>query len=466
MIGIFLSLVLLIYLAYRGISVLILAPLTALLAALINGAPILGTYTQVFMPALGGYVIRFFPLFLLGAIFGKLMEATGSAEVIANAITRQIGASQTALAVVLACAILTYGGVSLFVVAFTVFPIAGSLFAQAGHPKRFIPAALSVGSFTFTMTALPGSPAIQNAIPSPYFGTDTFAAPGLGIIAALIMGIGGTIWVKRRIAAAVARGETYGEVDEYSQHASIKNLEEDQGASPPSTVIAFTPIAIVIVLNLVLSQLVLPTLDTRYLSDMRYGGVTLDDVRGIWSVIGAVFAAILVLIALNWKRLRSSLNDDLKTGINASLMPIFNTASEVGYGAVIASLPAFAVIAAAVTGIAPGNPLISEAIAVNLLAGITGSASGGLSIALETFGPFYFDLAEAAGLSPELLHRVAVLASGGFDSLPHSGGIITLLAITGLTHKKSYPDIFVTVVLIPVVALVTVIALGTYFGSF
>ncbi|WP_193140469.1 MULTISPECIES: GntP family permease [unclassified Meridianimarinicoccus] len=463
MLGIIVSLFLLMYLAYRGISVLILAPVLSLLAAgLSGGAPILATYTQVFMEALGGYVIKFFPLFLLGAIFGKLMEVSGSARVIAEWIVEKVGQKQAALAVVLACGVLTYGGVSLFVVAFAVYPIAAALFARADYPKKFIPATIALGSFTFTMTALPGTPAIQNAIPAPYFGTDAFAAPILGLLAAAIMFTGGVAWLNMRIGRARAAGLGYGEEDQYSAIAALPPTVEDN--DPPFWA-AILPIFVVIVLNLILSRFVYPAMDFSYLAEDIYGGISIDDVRGLWAIITALTASVLVLIALNWQRFSGTLNATITQGVNGSFLPIFNTASEVGYGTVIASLPAFALIKNGVTGIMPDVPLVSLAIAVNALAGITGSASGGMSIALEALGSTYLELAELANVSPELLHRVAALSSGGFDCLPHNGAVITLLAITSLTHKKSYVDIFVVAVAVPVVALITVIILGSMFGS-
>ncbi|MEI4471114.1 GntP family permease [Frigidibacter sp. MR17.24] len=469
MFGIVLSLLLLMYLAYRGISVLILAPLLALLAAALSGAPILGSYTQVFMEGLANYVRQFFPLFLLGAVFGKLMEVSGSARSLATGITARLGAQRSAMAVVLACGILTYGGVSLFVVAFAVYPIAAALFVAADHPKRLIPAALALGSFTFTMTAVPGTPAIQNAIPSPYFGTDGFAAPVLSLLAALIMFGGGILWLNRRIAAAHARGEGYGIEDQYSRAGPLATEGHGDGRGAhdlPGFWIAIAPVVLVIAMNFAMSRWVLPALDTGYLADEAYGATTLGAVRGIWAIIVALFAAIVLLIALNWGRLRGDLKGSLTDGVAGSFLPIFNTASEVGYGSVIASLPAFAVIAGAVTGFWPSNPLVSEAVAVNALAGITGSASGGLSIALETLGARYAELAQAAGISPQLMHRVAALSSGGFDCLPHNGAVITLLAVTGLNHRQSYGDIFVVAVAVPVLALVTVIVLGSTVGTF
>lgn len=464
MTGIVISLLLLMYLAYRGVSVLILAPLLSLLAAgMSRGAPILGTYTQVFMTALGGYVTKFFPLFLLGAIFGKLMEVSGAAQVISGYIVSKVGQDRAALAVVLACAVLTYGGVSLFVVAFAVYPIAASLFARAGIGKKYIPATIALGSFTFTMTALPGTPAIQNAIPSPFFGTDAFAAPILGLLAAAIMFLGGMGWLNWRIHRSKLAGLGYGEQDQYADQAGLI-----AGRDAPESAVwaAFLPIVVVIGLNLILSRFVIPNMNVEFLGTDFYGNAKLDDVRGIWAIIGALFASILTVIGLNWASFRGRLNETLTQGVAGSFLPIFNTASEVGYGTVIASLPAFAIIKTGVTGIAPDFPLVSEAIAVNVLAGITGSASGGLSIALQALGPTYVTLAEAANVSPELLHRVATLSSGGFDCLPHNGAVITLLAITNLNHKKSYPDIFMVAVVVPVVALSVVIALGSTVGSF
>lgn len=456
--GIVLSLFLLMYLAYRGINVLVLAPLMALLAILIAGeGPLLATYTQVFMKSLGGFLVTFFPLFMLGAIFGKLMDDSGSARTIAHAVVTRLGSHQAILAIVIACGVLAYGGVSIFVVAFAAYPIAASLFREADIPKRLVPGALALGSFTFSMTALPGTPQIQNAIPMAFFGTDPFAAPGLGIIAGLIMMVGGILWLNRRAAAARARGEGYGDwPDEHGeQAASVKG---------PSFLIALTPIILVILFNYLFTRVFIPMWDTAYLAEPKYGETTIDAVRGIWSIVSTLVIAIISLIVLNWKRW-VNLTDSVNKGTMGSLLPIFNTASEVGYGTVIASMAAFMIIRDAVVGIS-ANPLISLAVAVNVLAGITGSASGGMSIALQTLGPTYLEIAQNVGISPELLHRISSLSSGGFDALPHNGAVITLLAICRLTHRDSYPDIFMVAVAVPVLALIAVLTLGTLFGSF
>lgn len=481
--GVVLPLVLLIYFSYRGISVLVLAPVMALLAVVLTGSvPVLASYTQIFMPSAGQFIVLYFPLFLLGAIFGKLMDDSGAALSIARHIVKWLGPQRAILSVVLACALLTYGGVSLFVVAFAVFPIAAALFYEAQIPKRLIPATIALGAFTFTMTALPGTPAIQNAIPMPFFGTTPFAAPGLGIIAALIMFACGQIWLERQARRAVKNGEGYGDYPDAPARKSadirpraqgegfdINEIEEkdwnnNTSENLPSFSLAVAPIIIVIMLNYFLSTHVFTAMNTGYLHEARYGSTTIDSVRGVWAIICALTAAGLFLVIAHYKRFKS-LRQSLDGGANAAVLPIFNTASLVGFGAVIAALPAFVWIQGAVENIG-GGPLVSLAISVNILAGVTGSASGGMSIALQTLGEGYLAMAEESGISPALLHRITTVATGGLDSLPHNGAVVTLLGICGLTHRQAYKDLFFVAVLFPLLALATVVMLGSVLGAF
>jgi H+/gluconate symporter-like permease len=329
------------------------------------------------------------------------------------------------------------------------------------------------------MTALPGTPAIQNAIPMPYFGTTPFAAPGLGLVGGAVMAALDLAWLARRARIAVARGEGYGgEADspgpldrDARGHAQgegydVAELGPARDDVPlPHFAAALAPIVLVVALNYLLAEIVLPRLDTAYLAQRLYGATRLEAVRGVWAIIVALAASIVLLIALAWRSL-PRLKETLDAGATASVAPIFNTASQVGYGAVIASLAGFALIRDAVLGLAPGNPLISLSIAVNVLAGLTGSASGGMSIALQTLGTTYLEMARAADIAPELLHRVTAIATGGLDALPHNGAVITLLAICKLAHRQSYLDILVVAVLAPIAALVAVVALGSWFGSF
>lgn len=481
MLGIMVILVtlgLLIYMAYRGVSLLILTPVLATFAVVASlEGRVLASYTQIFMGSTADFIALYFPVFLLGAVFGKLMEDSGSAEALANGIIAKLGTARAILAVVMSCAVMTYGGVSLFVVAFAVYPIAAALFRQADIPKKLIPASIALGAFTFTMTALPGTPAIQNAIPMPYFGTSPFAAPGLGVITALVMFTLGMFWLQHR--ARKMADEGYGEHEDKDflpdkdlrERSACEGFDlmelpgEKKSKDKPSFAIAALPLVLVIVVNLLFTFILIPLMDTTYLSQPLYGDTSIEKVRGIWSVIAALVITLVLLTALNWKRL-PALKQSLDNGANASLLPIFNTASLVGFGSVIASLGAFLLIRDGVVGIGGENPLISLAIGVNILAGMTGSASGGMSIALATLGDTYLQMAQTHGISPELLHRVTAVATGGLDTLPHNGAVITLLAITGLTHKEAYFDLAITAMLIPFISLIVLITLGTLFGSF
>lgn len=465
MLAIVVSLALLMYLAYRGVTVLLLAPLMGALAVVLSGdaALLLPIYTGTFMTALSGYVLQFLPIFLLGSLFGQLMADSGAANTLSRWIVASVGEKHAIVTVVLACALLTYGGVSLFVVAFAIYPVAVDLFKAARIPKRLIPATIALGAFTFTMTALPGTPAIQNAIPIPYFGTNVFAAPGLGIIAAAIMFGGGTWWLRRRAAAAHAAGEGYGDHDD-AQAGVPTDAEQDARWSVMPVPLALLPLLLVVGINALFTYVVFPAVDFSFLAQ-RFPDLAPQKIVGLWALIIALATACTALVLLrlkHWNNLKNTINQ----GVFGFMLPLFNTASEVGYGAIIAGLAGFAIIRDAVLNVAPGNPLISEAVAMNVLAGITGSSSGGLSIALQTLGPDYLRMAHEAGISAELMHRVAVMAAGGMDTLPHCGAIITLLAICKLTHRQSYGDIAAVTILFPLPALALVIALGTMFGGF
>jgi H+/gluconate symporter-like permease len=480
LIGILTALGLLIWLAYKGWSVLLLAPAAALVAAAAAGEPLLAHWTQTFMRGAAQFLAQFFPLFLLGALFGKLMEDSGSVEVIARFMTEKLGTSRAVLAVVLAGAIVTYGGVSLFVALFILAPMAQGLFKAADIPQRLMPATIALGTMTFTMSALPGTPALQNAIPMPFFGTTPFAAPGLGIIAAAIMLTFGLWWLGRAQRAASRTGEGYGKYDPLQTAADDLLVRERattasafdpaeihrgrHADTPPSVGVALLPLIVVILVNLVMSLVVLPRLDTSFLAEERWGGTSLSAVGGVWAVVVALIAASMTLVALNYRRL-PSLRASMDAGANASVLPAFSVASLVGFGAVVAALPAFGLVRDWLLSI-QGGPLVSLAIATNVLAALTGSASGGLTIALDALGGTYLRLAAEHGIDPALLHRVAVMSAGTLDSLPHNGAVVTLLAVCGTTHRESYFDIVIVAIVGALIALTAVIAIGSMFGSF
>ena len=482
LLGILVGLGLLILLAYRGWSVLLLAPVAALVAAAFGGQPLLASWTQIFMGSAAGFLAQFFPIFLLGALFGKLMDDSGAVAAVAGFITRSLGERRVILAVVLAGALVTYGGVSLFVAFFVIVPMAQSLFRAASIPRRLVPAAVILGTSSFTMSALPGTPSIQNAIPMPFFGTTPFAAPGLGILAAIIMLGLGLWWLHRAEKVARRKGEGYGDetlvaADDLSDDELLRERATVAREFDPAEIShghhskaevpvlnAVLPLIVVVAVNLVISLIVLPRLDLSFLAEPRWGNTSLSAVAGVWSVVCALAAAIATAILCNWTRL-PALRQTMDAGANASVLPAVSVASLVGFGAVVASLPAFGMVRDWVLGI-EGGPLVSLAVATNLLAALTGSASGGLTIALDVLGQSYMEIAARTGLDPALMHRVAVIGSGTLDILPHNGAVVSLLAICGLTHRESYFDIVMVGILNSIIALVAVIAIGSAVGSF
>jgi len=481
LLGILLGLALLVWLAFRGWSVIGLAPVAALVAAAFAGEPLLAHWTQTFMGSAAGFIASFFPLFLLGALFGKMMDDSGSVSAIAQFMTDKLGPGRAILAVVLAGALVTYGGVSLFVAMFVIAPMGQAMFRAANIPNRLLPGAVMLGTTTFTMSALPGSPAIQNAIPMPFFGTTPFAAPGLGFIAAGIMFAFGMWWLSRSAARAQRAGEGFtgfgGSASSAAHDPLVRErattshefdpAEAEHGSrSPqlPGIGVALLPLIVVMLVNLTMSLGVLPRMDTHFLAEVRWGETSLASVGGVWSVIVALAAAIVVLYAFNRSRL-VALRATVDAGLNASALPVISVASLVGFGAVVAALPAFEMVRDWVLRI-EGGPLVGLAVATNVLSALTGSASGGLTIALAALGETYMQLAATHGIDPALMHRVAVIGAGSLDSLPHNGAVVTLLAVCGATHRESYFDIVMVGIVGAVMALVAVVVLGSTFGSF
>jgi H+/gluconate symporter-like permease len=472
---------LLMWLAYRGWSVLLVSPLAALLAAALSGEPLLAHWTQTFMNGAARFFIQWFPMFLLGGLFGKLMDDSKSISSIAKFLTERLGTRNTMLSVVLASALVTYGGVSVFVAFFVLVPMAITMFQSADIPRRLLPATIGLGAFTFTMSALPGSPSVNNAIPMPYFGTTTFAAPGIGIIASVITFAFGMWWLRRAEAAARSAGEGYGSdsdstlvIDERTREHAMPAGEFDpaeihhgkRASSEPSFVLAVLPLFVVIVVNFLLSLIVFPRLDSyfSFLEKEVWGGTTIGAVAGVWSLILALAAGTLTIIIVNYRRL-PALRESLDAGANSAALPILTIASLVGFGAVVAALPAFTAVRDAVLSI-PGGPLISLTVAMNILAGLTGTASGGMAIALNALGGTFLSLAAEHGIDPALMHRVTTISAGTLDALPHNGTVLLLLQISKLTHKESYLDMVMTVIVSVIISLVAVIALGSIFGSF
>jgi H+/gluconate symporter-like permease len=436
------ALAFLMFVAYRGFSVILFAPVAAMGAVLLTDpAAVPPVFTGIFMEKMVGFVKLYFPVFLLGAVFGKVIELSGFSKAIVAAVIGIVGRQRAMLAIVLVCAVLTYGGVSLFVVVFAAYPFAAEMFRQGNIPKRLIPGTIALGAFTFTMDSLPGTPQIQNIIPTTFFRTDTWAAPFLGVIGGAFILVVGMTYLEWRRRQAAAAGEGYGE----GHINEPEPIARERLAHPG---IAILPLVVVGVLNKVFTLLINGYYGVRHELTLEGAAQPLvtqvPAVAAIWAVLGALLCGILTVLIFAYGRVAARFADGSKAAVGGALLASMNTAAEYGFGGVIAALPGFLLVRDALAAIP--NPLVNEAISVTVLAGITGSASGGLSIALAAMADEFIADAEAAGISLEVLHRVASMASGGMDTLPHNGAVITLLAVTGLTHRQSYGDIFVITV--------------------
>jgi H+/gluconate symporter-like permease len=440
------ALAFLMFAAYRGYSVILFAPLAALGAVLLTEpAAVAPVFSGIFMEKMVGFVKLYFPVFLLGAVFGKVIELSGFSESIVAAAIKYIGRSRANAVIVAVCALLTYGGVSLFVVVFAVYPFAAELYRQSNIPKRLMPGAIALGAFSFTMDSLPGTPQIQNIIPSTFFKTTAWAAPALGTIGSAFIIVVGLSYLEWRRRAALKRGEGYGT-------SLVNEPERVESAQLPHPALAIAPLILVGVANFALTKLIPAwygpqyTVDPNVLPGVHTPVATqIKGVVAIWAVEGALLLGILLVVVTAFARVRERFAGGTKAAVAGALLASLNTASEYGFGGVIAALPGFLVVSDALKSIP--NPLVNAAVSVSSLAGITGSASGGMSIALAAMADTFIKAAQAAHIPMEVLHRVVAMASGGMDTLPHNGAVITLLAVTGLTHRESYRDIFAVTVI-------------------
>ncbi|RUO52345.1 GntP family permease [Pseudidiomarina homiensis] len=428
MIGLVGGLVLLIVLTLRGMNLFISAPLCAVIVALTSGVPLFQgdiNFVSAYMDGFASFVAAWFFMFLLGSLFGKFMEDTGAADSVAHWIIGKLGKKQAVLAVVLACAILTYGGVSVFVVAFSVYPMALALFKDADLPRRFIPAALAFGSVTFTMTSA-GSPEIQNWIPIQYLGTSPYAAWEVSLVVAVIMFVIGYWWLSKMIKAAVSRGESF------QQRASDPELVERELPSPISGLV---PLIVVLTLSFLFHE------------DLKQN-----------ALIIALSGGVLAIAIINFRYFQN-MSRAVGEASTGALIAIGNTSAVVGFGSIAKVTPAFADAVTFMTSL-PGNELVGAAVAVSVIAGLTGSASGGQAIALPEIGPHYMD----QGVNPDQLHRIVAISSGALDSLPHNGYVVTTIrAICNETHQAAYWPVAAVTVVVPFIGLSIAIALFNFF---
>ena len=440
------ALVFLMLAAYRGYSVILFAPVAALGAVLLTDpGAVAPVFSGIFMDKMVGFIKLYFPVFLLGAVFGKLIEMSGFSESIVVAAIRYIGRTRANAVIVLVCSLLTYGGVSLFVVVFAVYPFAAELYRQSDIPKRLMPGAIALGAFSFTMDTLPGTPQIQNIIPTTFFKTTGWAAPWLGTIGGIATLAAGLAFLEWRRRAVMATGEGYG-VEDKAKPADGQ-AGQTSARALPHPLLSVAPLVLVGVVNFLLTKMIPVWYGETYAltADALPGlhapvTTPIKSLIGIWAVEGALLLGIIFVVVTAFGRVRAAFAEGTKAAVGGALLAAMNTASEYGFGGVIAALPGFVAVSNALKSVP--DPLVNAAVSVTTLAGITGSASGGMSIALAAMSDQFIRAAEAAQIPLEVMHRVVAMASGGMDTLPHNGAVITLLAVTGLTHKPSYREIF------------------------
>ena len=438
------SVALLIWMALRGVDIMFAAILSSLFVIVTNTMPLADSLLNGFAGGpLGAFTFagKFFFLFAAGAIFGRAMGDSGAAASIAMALVKKLGADRALVITTLACAALTYGGVVVFVVIFAVYPLGLQLLKEADIPKRLFCAALALGAGTFTLTALPGTPSIHNAISASALGTSLTAAPFLSLLAAAVM-IGLGLWYlehQRLIAKAAGEGFVPGPRD-VIQDSGDANLPPWQAAVFP----------LVFVIGLIVSPRLFSP-ESGSLADLMQFAASQPI---MWPSISLAVGTVLCLGLFS--NIRKTGFTTLGNGTNDSLMPMLNSAAIIGYGGVVVQTVGFQQFGDFVlnSGL---PPLLSLFGSISVISAITGSASGGLQIFMQTMAQDYV----AMGLDPEVVHRVATVAAGGFDSLPHCGAVITMLTITQLTHKEAYRDTGIITVVIPVIATLTIMAAAT-----
>ncbi len=417
-----LALVLFGVLAFKRWSAIIIGPLISLLLVVASGLPVFQSMLGPYMAGSAAYVKNFFLVFMVGALFGAIYEDTRAAESIARSMSKVTKGKFTAPLIMVITGILTFGGISGFVVFFAIYPIAQELFKAANITRRLMPAAISAGCWTWSMSS-PGTPAIQNIIPMRALGTSSMASPIAGAAAGITQFILIFLWLEYRARKISASGEGF--IPQAGYDINAHTAHESELPNPWISMIP--PVVILVAFN----------------------------VFGM-PVEGAVLLGAVLAITLLWKHVKGIgawieiLN---KGGVN-SCTAILNTALVVGFASIVRETAGFKSIIAGLLNL-DLPPLVFVAITVAIAAGAAGSASGGMGVAFDALKETYISL----GVNLQHVHRIAAIASGTLDTLPHQGAQITLLNICGQTHRDAYWDIAVTQILVPTIALFVAIPL-------
>lgn len=450
------GLALLIVLALRGVNIVFASLLSSLLVAVTNQLPVAQSFAEYYaFGPLGAFQFagRFFLLFICGAMFGRMMGESGAAASIALALTRSLGAHRILWVITIACAVLTYSGVVVFIVIFTLYPLGLRLLQEANIPKRLFVGALALGGGTFTLTAVPGTPSIQNVISSAALGTNLFSGAILGVVGAVLMFAGGMWYLERQRLQAAHNGEIF-----VAHSTDVTSNQDTDLEDHPDWRLAIIPLLIVLSI-IIAPRLVGVGSDAAALQDSSslHRLIAFSLAQPIlWPSIALFVGSIAA--AIMFPQLRTNSLYAMGRGTEDAIVPLFNTAAVIGFGGVVVHTAGFQQF----TGIMLETgmpPLISMFGATSLTSALVGSSSGGLQIFMETLAPSYLEM----GIDAPTLHRLATMASGGFDSLPHCGAVVAILTITKLTHKEAYKDIFVITVVMPVVATLAAMAVAAVF---
>ena len=406
-------------LAFKQMSALILAPLVTIFVILCSGLPVLESLKGLFMPAATDYVTKYFLTFFVGALFGAVYQYTDAAESIARAIAGLCHGKYVAPIIMCITGILTFGGVSGFVVFFVIYPIALNLFKEGNLTRRLIPAAISAGCWTWSMSA-PGSPSIQNVIAMDSLGTPSTAAFVPSLITAIVMFALIFVWLEVRARSFTKKGIVFDDPSLKYQLSPEELPNPDEEKDLPNVIVAILPIILILVL--------------------------FNNPMHPFPVETSVFAGVALATILMFKRIKG-VNEWIgvfNKGAADSGVAILNTAIVVGFGGVVKNTQGFADLVTALKGMSM-PPLVFVMITVAICAGACGSASGGMGVAFNALTDTYL----ALGAKLPYIHRIATIAAGTLDTLPHQGAQITLLGICKLTHKEAYFDNAITQIIIP-----------------
>jgi len=439
-----LSLAILVLLVFKGVPIFFSAVLSSLfclitaqmftggidvISGMVSTASLSDTSAAPsYVTGLAKYFGSYFWMFILGALFGKLYEVSGAAEAVANGIVNKLGERAIIPAIIIAGFLLTYGGVSVFVCFFALYPLMLSMLQRADISRTLIPALYFAGAGTASGW-MPGSPQLQNTIPADALGVSYSVAFAPGMIAGIFEMALVFLWIFYCVRQSKAKGLHF-EITASDKEAMARL--DNQNTT--GFFLALIPMAVLLVV----------------LNGTKLGAPT--------SLFIGVIAALLCFFRqLDWKNIWKILQQGLLGGVGS----LFNTAAVVGFGAVVQGTPAFGQIIDMLLGIS-GNPLIVSVISVAIMAGVCGSGTGGEGIALPIIKEYFLEGMTAVQV--EGLARCCGLSALTLDSLPHCGLVVTVIDYSGNTHRSSYWQAGVVNVIIPIISLLLLLVLCNIFG--